>query len=188
MKSHLLVLGLGALVGYGMGHGGSPGLATTAAPQIEVGFSPNGRAESLVITTIANARSRIEIAAYAFTSRPITEALIAARRRGVAVRLVADARSNQESPYARAAFGALLSAGAQVRLNDRYAIHHDKFVIADGSTLETGSFNFTASAASRNSENALVVAKAPKLVDEYLAHWQSRFDEATPYRSPTGAP
>jgi phosphatidylserine/phosphatidylglycerophosphate/cardiolipin synthase-like enzyme len=32
---------------------------------------------------------------------------------------------------------------------------HDKFVVVDGSTVEEGSFNYTAAAVSRNAENVL---------------------------------
>jgi phosphatidylserine/phosphatidylglycerophosphate/cardiolipin synthase-like enzyme len=33
--------------------------------------------------------------------------------------------------------------GVPVRVDYRYAIMHDKFIIVDGAILETGSFNFT---------------------------------------------
>ncbi len=47
----------------------------------------------------------------------------------------------------------------------------------------TTQYNFTASAASRNSENVVVVWNNPQLASRYLTHWQSRFDQGTPYRS-----
>ncbi len=188
MKPHWISLAIGLACGCLVGRSISPSTGTSATPSIEVGFSPDGRAEALVLQTISGARTSIHVSAYAFTSRPITEALVAARHRGVDVRVVADARSNQDSPYARAAFGALLSAGAQVRLNDRYAIHHDKFVIADDATVETGSFNYTASAATRNSENALVIHNDRALITEYQKHWQSRFNAGSPYRSGVSTP
>ncbi|WP_409033435.1 phospholipase D-like domain-containing protein, partial [Klebsiella pneumoniae] len=37
----------------------------------------------------------------------------------------------------------LVNAGVKVRLTDAYKIHHDKVIIIDRSTVETGSFNFT---------------------------------------------
>lgn len=186
MKTHLATLVAGALIGVLIGRATTPGLADTTQAisgpsRIEVGFSPAGEAEHLVLRTIAGARTKLRIAAYAFTSRAITEALIAARHNGVRVEIVADAHSNRDSPYARAAFGALLNAGAAIRLNDHYAIHHDKFIIADDDVVETGSFNYTFSAATRNSENALVISKNPAVVGQYATHWQSRYDEARPY-------
>ncbi|WP_324170337.1 phospholipase D-like domain-containing protein [Klebsiella pneumoniae] len=48
----------------------------------------------------------------------------------------------------------------KVRLTDAYKIHHDKVIIIDQNTVETGSFNFTKAAEYTNSENALVLNDA----------------------------
>ena len=51
----------------------------------------------------------------------------------------------------------LANAGVPVR-TDRGAAHmHHKFCVVDGTLLMTGSFNWTASAVTRNQENLLVV-------------------------------
>jgi len=71
-----------------------------------------------------------------------------------------------------------------VRLNGRYAALHDKFIVADGHTVETGSVNYTRAVAQYNSENALVIEGMPELADRYLQHWQSRWDAGTDYRLP----
>ena len=52
--------------------------------RIEVGFSPEGSAQKLVLRTIDAATSSIRVAAYVFTSPDVTRALIAAKQRGVA--------------------------------------------------------------------------------------------------------
>lgn len=69
-----------------------------------------------------------------------------------------------------------------VRLNGRYAALHDKFIVTDGRTVETGSFNFTRAGARYNSENVLVIDDMPALADRYLQHWQSRWDTSSDYR------
>jgi phosphatidylserine/phosphatidylglycerophosphate/cardiolipin synthase-like enzyme len=120
--------------------------------------------------------------AYSYTSSTVTRALIEAKRRGVDVQLVADEDNNAKSQYARAALSALVNAGVPVRLNGRYAIHHDKVIVVDAATVQTGSFNYSSAAANKNSENALVVWNNPTLARRYLAHWQSRFDAGEPYR------
>ena len=61
---------------------------------IEFGFSPDEGAERLVLRVIDSARSEIRLMAYSFTSVPVTQALLAARKRGVDVALVVDAKSN----------------------------------------------------------------------------------------------
>lgn len=37
----------------------------------------------------------------------------------------------------------LACAGVDVRLNGKYSIMHNKFIVADGIAVETGSFNYS---------------------------------------------
>ena len=66
-----------------------------------------------------------------------------------------------------------------VRTNGRYAIQHNKFMVIDGHTVQTGSFNYTSSAAERNAENVLVVRNAPALAAQYDAEWRRLWNEGT---------
>ena len=138
--------------------------------RIEVGFSPEGSAQKLVLSTIDAATSSIRVAAYVFTSPDVTRALIAAKQRGVDVAVIADYRSNledQRSGAGRHALTLLAKAGIPTRTIKVYPIHHDKFMVVDGMAVETGSFNLTAAAAKSNSENALVVWNDPALAETY---------------------
>jgi len=145
----------------------------------EVGFSPGGTAEALVVKAINAARTSILCAAYEFTSRPITRALIAASGRGVKVYLVADAREAR-GRYSQA--HELSQAGISVRLDSRYEIFHHKFLVIDGRDLETGSFNYTASAFRHNAENVLVIWNDPDLATVYKAQWTTLWDQSRPLR------
>ncbi|MEN3930861.1 phospholipase D family protein [Microvirga sp. W0021] len=129
---------------------------------------------------MSSAKKTIEVAAYIFTSAPVSKALLAAHKRGVRVRVVADKKGNNNK-LSRSALNALVLGGIEVRLNSAYAIHHDKFMIIDSKTVQTGSLNYTSSAMSRNSENVLVIRNQPKLAQQYYQHWLSRFKEAEPY-------
>ena len=152
--------------------------------RIEVGFSPEGSAQKLVLRTIDAATSSIRVAAYVFTSPDVTRALVAAKQRGVDVAVIADHRSNleeQRSTAGRHALTLLAKAGIPTRTVKAYPIHHDKFMVVDGMAVETGSFNFTAAAKS-NSENALVVWNDPALAETYLNHWQSRWDQGQAFK------
>lgn len=154
--------------------------------RIEVGFSPEGSAQNLVLRTIDAATSSIRVAAYVFTSPDVTRALIAAKQRGVDVAVVADHRSNleeQRSGAGRHALTLLAKAGIPTRTVKAYPIHHDKFIVVDGMAVETGSFNFTAAAAKGNSENALVVWNDPALAETYLTHWQNRWDQGQAFKA-----
>ncbi|ONZ20924.1 endonuclease [Burkholderia cenocepacia] len=153
-----------------------------ATQVVESAFSPDGGAEALVLKAIGAARSSIRVAAYSFTSPPVTRALLAAKRRGVNVAVVVDDKGNR-AKSSKQALNLLVNAGIPTRTIDAYAIHHDKYLVIDAEHVETGSFNYSASAASRNSENVVVVWNNPQLASRYLTHWQSRFDQGTPYRS-----
>jgi phosphatidylserine/phosphatidylglycerophosphate/cardiolipin synthase-like enzyme len=149
------------------------------AGQIEAAFSPEYGAESLVLKVINNAHSSIRLAGYSFTSAPVVSAMLAAKHRGVDVEVVVDEKENRGAkPHA--ALGALVAAGIPTRTISVYAINHDKYLVTDNANVETGSFNFTAAAAHRNSENVIVVWNDRELAAQYLKHWQSRFDQGRP--------
>lgn len=193
------ILVVGALTWAGAAASGTSGLlgraleafeaghtySVPAAGTLEVGFSPNEGAEQLVVKVIDSARLEIKVLAYSFTSAPIVAALLRAKKRGVAVFVVADHKSNtsdDRSGKARAALSALANAGGEVRTSSAYAIHHDKVIIVDRQTVETGSFNFSASAASRNSENVMVNWYNPKLAEVYLAHFERNWRQASTFQ------
>ena len=146
-----------------------------ATPSVEVGFSPEGSAEQLVIRTLDDAHDSIRLMGYSFTSPDVVKSLVAAKRRGVDVRVVVDEKGNL-GKASQAAMNVVASAGIPLRTNGQYKIMHDKVIITDGQNVELGSFNYTRSAANTNYENALVVRDMPSLAQTYLAHWQSRWD------------
>nr|WP_297524164.1 phospholipase D family protein [uncultured Roseateles sp.] len=157
-------------------------LSAQAEPEIQVGFSPEGSARQLVLETIGGAKERIQILAYAFQAPDIMQALVDAKQRGVQVQVVVDKKRNQNKP-SKKAMDFVTSKGVELRTNDHFHIHHDKTIIVDGHTVETGSFNFAPSAETLNSENVVVIRNAPEVVRQYLAHWQSRWDLGQPYVS-----
>jgi phosphatidylserine/phosphatidylglycerophosphate/cardiolipin synthase-like enzyme len=147
-----------------------------AGGTVSVAFSP-GNAEQVVVHTINGARKTILVAAYSFTSRPIATALLDAKARGVDVRVVAD-KSQRTERYTSIRF--LANKGVPVRINSRYAIMHNKFLVIDGATVETGSFNFTRSATLRNAENVIVLGNMPEVAATYSREWNRLWDEADP--------
>ena len=153
---------------------------------IEYAFSPREGAEKLVLKVIGSARSEIRMMAYALTSASVVDALIEARRRGVDVAVVADYEENvtkDKKGLARAALSALVNAGCRVRTISVYQIHHDKVIVADRETVETGSFNYSDAAANKNSENVMVVWRNTELAKGYLEHWNSRFSRGDDYQT-----
>lgn len=152
------------------------------AEQIQVGFSPEGSAEALVVDVIQSSAHQLRLMGYSFTSPKVVKALIAASRRGVDVRIVLDAHGNANKS-SRAAMNMIVNAGIPLRTNSAFKIQHDKVIIGDGLNVQTGSFNYSTAAARSNSENALVMWGFPEVANLYLEHWQSRWDQGEPYQS-----
>jgi phosphatidylserine/phosphatidylglycerophosphate/cardiolipin synthase-like enzyme len=186
----------GASYGYGSGCGPSGGgpdcipVRTRGAVAVDVAFSPGPAAEELVIKAIDSAREggSIRLMAYSFTSAPIVRALLNAHRaRHVDVQLVVDHKANvseDKSGKARAALGALAAAGVPIRTVSAFAIAHDKVLVIDSRTVQTGSFNYTSAAAKRNSENVIVEWDNSQLAAHFLRHWQRNWDLGHSWREP----
>lgn len=156
--------------------------ASADTPSLDVGFSPEGSAQQLVLRTLDDAQESIRLMGYSFTSPEIVKSLVAARQRGVDVRVVVDDRGNR-SKASQAAMNVVVNAGIPLRTNSQYKIMHDKVIITNGQNVELGSFNYTRSAAESNSENALVVRGVPALAQTYLTHWQSRWERGSDWKS-----
>lgn len=157
----------------------------SATGSIEVAFSPNEGAEALIIKVIDSAKTDIRVLAYSFTSAPITSALLSAAKRGVSIVVVADEKNNvgeDRSGKAKAALSALTTAKVNVRTISAFAIHHDKVLIVDGVTVQTGSYNYSAAAASRNSENVIVNWNNRALAKVYIDHFDRNFRLSKPYQ------
>ncbi|MGP1945592.1 MAG: phospholipase D family protein [Arsenophonus sp. ER-EMS1-MAG3] len=154
-------------------------LANTNIQDIEVGFSP-GEAEKIILLAIKEAKVSIDIAAYSFTSKSITLALINAKNRGIKIRIVADKRSNSKK-YTAVTY--LTNHLVPVRLNDKYAIMHNKFMIFDSNSIETGSFNYTQSAVTRNAENIIFLRNRMDIVKKYIREFNRLWDESIEIKS-----
>ena len=123
---------------------------------------------------IAEAKKSILVAAYSFTSKQVSEALLEAHKRGVKVSVVADSKANS-SQYTAVNF--LANHDVPVRLNDKYAIMHHKFMVIDGISVQLGSFNYSASAVDKNAENVLLLKNIPDIASCYTKEWNRLWDE-----------
>jgi phosphatidylserine/phosphatidylglycerophosphate/cardiolipin synthase-like enzyme len=150
-----------------------------ARQSIHTAFAPSPQAIELVEGTINGAEKSIHLAAYSFTSQKVTDALLRAHKRGVDVRMILD-KSQVKKP--RQVILDLHAAGIPIRVSYKYAIMHNKYIIVDKETVETGSFNFTASAEKRNAENVIVIRNNPRLAKRYLVDWQRLWDEGKDYK------
>ena len=127
--------------------------------------------EMALVAAIDETRETLDIAAFELNSEPITAAILAAQQRGVAVRIVTDDEhglEDESDPQLRN----LRAAGIALVDDGRSGLMHNKFMILDGRSLWTGSWNYTVNGSYRNNNNALV------LEDEGVAAvFQREFDE-----------
>ena len=146
----------------------------------EVAFSPHGDATRLIVKTIRAAKKNLRMAAYSLTSRPIATALITAQKKGIDVRVVVD--HGQLGDHSHSIIKRLREAGITIRVDTTHKLQHNKYIIVDDETVETGSFNYSASAEHKNAENVLVLWQSPDLASRYVKNWEALWAAAEPYK------
>lgn len=154
---------------------------TGNGPSVEAYFSPGGQVQSHIVNKIERAQKSIDVMAYSFTSKPIAEALIAAKQRGVAIRVITD-KTQKKEKYT--VIHELAQAGIPIWLDLTVSIQHNKIMIIDNRELITGSYNFTRSAEVRNAENCLFIKNDYPLIDKYAQYFQKRLRVSTFYEGP----
>lgn len=140
-------------------------------------FTPGQDCTDEIVDVLAAAKQSIYVQAYSFTSQPIAEALVAAKRRGVDVEVILDKSQYRAERYSASKF--LDNQGIPVWIDFRPAIAHNKIMIVDGETVMTGSFNFTKAAQEKNAENLLIIHDVA-LAQRYFENWQIRQKESFP--------
>ncbi|MBF0488341.1 MAG: phospholipase D family protein [Nitrospirae bacterium] len=141
-------------------------------------FSPMGGATEAIVAEIGRAKAEILIQAYSFTSKPIAEALVRAKKTGVNIAVILD-KSNLSDQYSAVTFTA--NEGIPTYVDAIHNIAHNKVMIIDRETVITGSFNFTRSAEFENAENLLVI-KSRELASAYIANWTLHRQHSEQYK------
>jgi len=131
----------------------------------------HGGLDEELVSAIGEAKRSILVAAYDFDLENVAQALIAARERGVAVRMVTDTDNADEG-----AIEMLKKAGIPVVEDGRGAIMHDKFVVIDGKEVWMGSWNLTTNGTYRNNNSCIVIA-SPSLAENYTAEFEEMFEK-----------
>lgn len=145
----------------------------TGMVRSEAFFSPGEDCLRAIQQRLRAATQHIHICVFTLSDDRITADIVAAHRRGIAVRLITD---NDKELDAGSDIEELRRAGIAVVV-DRTAAHmHHKFALFDGLWLLNGSYNWTRSACQYNEEN-LVLSNEPALVSAFAAQftslWQS---------------
>ena len=137
--------------------------ASTAREPASAHFSPGEDCRSKIRALCQQARRSIDICVYTISDDPLSEAILAAHQRGVAVRVISD---NDKKFDAGSDVLRLRERGVPLRIDASEHHMHHKFALFDGRLLLNGSFNWTRSASTSNEENFLVIEHA-QLVSDY---------------------
>lgn len=143
----------------------------SAGTPYQVCFTPGGHCTREIVDLIRNAQKTIYLQVYTFTSHPISKALVAAAKRGVLVRVIAD--KSQFDPTHFSVISYLMHHKISVWEDDTVNIAHNKVMVVDEKIVQTGSFNYTNAAQRYNAENVLVISSS-SLAKRYLENWYRR--------------
>jgi len=138
----------------------------------EAWFSPGKDCLEGVIGLFGRASKNVRVCVFTIADDRITEAILSAHRRGVAIRILTDddKRFDAGSDVER-----LGRAGIEVVVDRSPAHMHHKFAIFDDRVLLNGSFNWTRSASRYNEENLLLtddaVAVGP-FIERFESLWR----------------
>jgi phosphatidylserine/phosphatidylglycerophosphate/cardiolipin synthase-like enzyme len=154
-----------------------------AAGTVEIAFTPGDAVDNLIIAAIDRAQTEVLVHAYTFTHRRIAQALINARRRGIAVAVLADREQARAVP--QNVLAQLASGGVEVWLDGNFVAAHNKVIVIDAglprATTITGSYNFTLAAQRSNAENIVVLHDNEPVARAYRDNWRRLKAGATPW-------
>ena len=139
----------------------------------EAHFSPNEGCVSRINRLFESARRSADVCVYTITDDRIKDAILAAHRRKVAIRIISD---NEKSGDLGSDVEQLMRAGVPVRVDrSEYHMHH-KYAIFDNTQLLTGSYNWTRSAAKYNEENFIITSESA-LVNAFRNEFAKLWDQ-----------
>ena len=147
-----------AVSSFYIGYKTSPQLQQAAASALSVDSnellvtSPN--AEDYFVSLISSANQSIDVEMYVFSDKRLAEGLIAAKNRGVKVRVILERRI--EGDTSDDVIALLNAADVDLRYaSTSFKLTHSKFAIVDGKISVVGSHNWTAAAMTKNRETSV---------------------------------
>lgn len=149
-------------------------ITTVGTARVATFFSPEDAPLPQIVALINRAKKSVDAYCFVFSSKEIAEAMIAAHKRGVKVRVLFDNSFSSPGSTARwrfVPFKELAKAEIEVKYDDEDAKVHHKVIVVDGAEVLTGSFNLSNNAAKSNDENILIVS-SPEIAGRYQAEFE----------------
>jgi mitochondrial cardiolipin hydrolase len=132
-------------------------------------FSPGPHCLQTIVGQLRSTKRQVDICVFTLSDDRITVEVLAALKRGVALRLITD--NDKEFDHG-SDVEQLRHAGVPVVVDRTDAHMHHKFAIFDNTWLINGSYNWTRSASQYNEEN-MVLTNHPTLVTQFAAQFQA---------------
>jgi phosphatidylserine/phosphatidylglycerophosphate/cardiolipin synthase-like enzyme len=148
---------------------------------VEIYYGPDDAPLDRLTTLYRQATRYLYVAVYGLTSPRAVEAMVAAKKRGVDVRLITDL-IRIEDVKQRTALHTLQLAGIPILVNAHDGLMHMKQVVIDDEVNASGSMNHTTSGNRYNDERLDVItdhAITAKAREKFLAMW----NDHTRYRA-----
>jgi cardiolipin hydrolase len=145
-------------------------------PFVEAHFSPGEACCRRIMGLLRGVRRQAELCVYTITDDRITGEVLAAHRRGVAVRIVTD---NEKAYDPGSDTLQMARAGVPVKVDDSPYFMHHKFAIFDADVLLTGSYNWTRGAADNNEEN-LILSNDRRLLTAFRGEFERLWTKFNP--------
>lgn len=130
-------------------------IANKEVGDLTIYFSPKDKAITDIIPLIDNAQKYIYIPAFLITHKGLTDSLINASKRGVAVKIILDATNTHSGSHSK--MKELRQGGIQVKTENWAGKLHSKSIIIDDVYTIIGSMNFSRSGEGINDENLIVI-------------------------------
>lgn len=139
----------------------------------DVLFAPEDGIAERIAGLFRDAKTSAKVCVFTITDDRITDAILAAHKRGVQIRILTD---NLKSLDLGSDVDRLEAAGIPVVRDQTEAHMHHKFAIFDGTTLANGSYNWTRSAGALNQEN-LVLTREAALISEFERYFERMWEK-----------
>ncbi len=172
---YLVLVVLVAAVAFAAGWAGAgayvaaPAGGGVCAERVDALFSPGS--EARIVGLVESANESVDVELYQFSYTPLMDALVAAKERGVRVRVILEPRLDGKDNLN--AMARLKGEGVDARWATlEFALTHSKTAVIDGKEVLVGSQNWSYNAMLRNRESAVVVVSS-----EVAGEFEGVFEE-----------
>lgn len=151
-----------------------------ADPAPVIHYAPAENLERIDVALINQAQSRIDMAAYVLTDRPVMQALARAAQRRVKIRIYLDAGRIGEREPTPLFLNLMAHPDVEIRFKRAGApLMHLKSYQVDGRFLRSGAANFSPSGLKRQ-DNDLIIVESPAAAAEFARRFDAIYAASEP--------